>query len=239
MPLITALFLLYGLGDRALQRDFWTRAVDFRRIGPLWLTIAALLPVAFTVLGASLDRAFGGVGASPEAVSLLFSSPLAFIQFALLLFLVGPLPEELAWRGYALDRLQGRWNALVSSLILGALWTIWHLPLFFIEGTYQHGLGVGTQAFWLYMLDKVPQSLLMTWIYNHTRRSTLTAILFHFMVNFTGELYDLTPRAEAINIGSQILAAFAITIAFGAQRLVRSPEAASGHRVGRAENVDG
>jgi membrane protease YdiL (CAAX protease family) len=223
MPLTTALFLLYTFGDRAAQRDYWIRTVDLERIGPGWLTAALLIPAALTALSVLLDRVLGGTGASPEAVSLLFASPLAFLQLALLLFLVGPLPEELAWRGYSLDQLQGRWNALASSLILGVLWTIWHLPLFFIEGTYQHGLGIGTQAFWLYMLDKVPQSILMTWIYNNTRRSTLTAILFHFMVNFTGELYELTLRADQIYIGLQILAAFAVTTTFGPQRLMRHP----------------
>jgi membrane protease YdiL (CAAX protease family) len=73
-----------------------------------------------------------------------------------------------------------KWNALTSSLILGAAWTVWHLPLFFIQGSYQHSLGLGTVRFWLYMMDKVPQSVLMTWIYNNNRRSTLSAILFHF-----------------------------------------------------------
>jgi membrane protease YdiL (CAAX protease family) len=84
----------------------------------------------------------------------------------------GPVPEELGWRGCALDRLQERDSALISSLIIGGTWALWHLPLFFIAGTYQHGLGVGTPAFWLFMVTKFPDSILMTWIYNNTRRST-------------------------------------------------------------------
>ena len=50
--------------------------------------------------------------------------------FAIFILLFGPLPEEMAWRGYALDGLQSKWNALEASLILGIAWTIWHLPLF-------------------------------------------------------------------------------------------------------------
>ena len=52
--------------------------------------------------------------------------------------------EELGWRGYVLDRLQEKRSALVSSLILGVVWSLWHLPLFFVQGSYQAGLGVGT-----------------------------------------------------------------------------------------------
>ncbi|WP_144440314.1 CPBP family glutamic-type intramembrane protease [Limnochorda pilosa] len=40
------------------------------------------------------------------------------------------------WRGYALPRLQRRFNALVSSLVLGFLWWLWHLPLVFIPGKF-------------------------------------------------------------------------------------------------------
>ena len=31
----------------------------------------------------------------------------------------GPLGEELGWCGFALDRLQNKWHAVVASLILG------------------------------------------------------------------------------------------------------------------------
>ncbi len=44
------------------------------------------------------------------------------------------------------------------------------------------------------MLDILLTSVLIGWIYNHTRRSVLAAILFHFLVNLTGEL--LMPSQE-------------------------------------------
>jgi hypothetical protein len=71
------------------------------------------------------------------------------------------------------------------------------LPLFFIQGSYQYGLGLGTAQFWLYMIDKVPQSILMTWICNNNQQSTLSAILLHFMVNLIGELFGLTLTTKA------------------------------------------
>lgn len=73
----------------------------------------------------------------------------------------GPAPEELGWRGYALDGLQARMNALFASLILGVVWSLWHLPLFFIKGTWQaEQVGLGTQRFWLFMLIVIIDSCL-------------------------------------------------------------------------------
>jgi membrane protease YdiL (CAAX protease family) len=225
-PLLVALTFLYTLGDRLEIHDFWIRAVDVRRIGPVWWLVTLLTPPALAGLSILVDQACGGGPFTPIVAEPFSSGPVEFIPYALLLFFLGPLPEELAWRGYSLDRLQRRWNALNSSLILGTIWTVWHLPLFFIDGTYQNGLGFGTLNFWLFMLDKVPQSVLMTWIYNNNRRSTLTAILYHYMVNLTGELWVMSARAEVLYICIQILAAVAVTAAFGPSRLARGQKAA-------------
>jgi membrane protease YdiL (CAAX protease family) len=70
---------------------------------------------------------------------------------------------------------------------------------------------VGTLAFWTYLIAMVFSTFVMTWIYNHTQRSTLSAILFHFMINFTGELFTLSPRAEILQFN--VWGLVAITIA--------------------------
>jgi membrane protease YdiL (CAAX protease family) len=199
--------------------DFWRRAIDLKRIGIRWYAVVLLSVPVLTALGALVDKLLGGGGLKLEAAERFVQQPLMFLPFALFALVFGPLPEELAWRGYALDGLQAKRKALTSSLVLGAAWTVWHLPLFFIPGSYQHSLGLGTGQFWLYMMDKVPLSILMTWVYNNNRQSTLSAILFHFMVNLVGELFDLTLRAEAIYIALWIIAAIGVTVLWGPERL--------------------
>jgi membrane protease YdiL (CAAX protease family) len=61
---------------------------------------------------------------------------------AIPLIILGPLSEEIGWRGYALDRLQTKWNALESSLMVGLVWGLWHGPLFYMVGTSQHELAM-------------------------------------------------------------------------------------------------
>lgn len=215
---ITAVYLTYDAQGRT---DYWIRLVDFKRIGWRWYAFIFLTVPLLTAFAAFTDIVQGGDGGRFEVSASFFTQPLILLLFAIFILLFGPLPEEMTWRGYALDRLQEKRNALNSSLILGAVWTLWHLPLFFIEGTYQYNLGIGTVGFWLFMADKIPQSIIMTWIYNNNRRSTLSAVLFHFMINFTGELFELTEKAEIYYIIFWILAAFPVAIILTGKKRTR------------------
>ena len=100
---------------------------------------------------------------------------------------------RLGWRGYALDRLQRKWNAVASSLGLGVIWAAWHMPIFFMRGSLlSEVLPLWSVQFWVSMGPGIlATAVVMTWIYNNTRCSTLAAILFHFMMNFTFEFLRL------------------------------------------------
>ncbi|MFC2064244.1 type II CAAX prenyl endopeptidase Rce1 family protein, partial [Chloroflexota bacterium] len=221
MPTVTTLIFLYFFSDEIVRRDYWRRLIDLKRISKGWYAVILLTVPALMLTGVLIDLLLGGSGAEAGTAAEIFRSPLTLIPFVIFIFLFGPLPEEMAWRGIALDGLQRVRNAFSASVFLGVMWTLWHLPLFFIEGTYQYGLGVGTDGFWLYMLDKVPVSIVMTWIFNNNRRSTAAAVLLHFMINFVGELFDLSLRAEQIAVAGWWLLAVLIVIIWKPHRFVR------------------
>ena len=212
-PAVSAISLTYLTQDSDGRRDYWWRIVDIRRIPLKWYAVILLTVPTITALAALVDKLLGGQGIMLEEAARFLDNPLSLLPFTLFTLLFGPLPEEIGWRGYALDRLQSRWSALVSSLILGSVWAIWHLPQFFIRGTYQHNLGFGwPPSFWTFALNIVFQSLLYTWIYNNTSRSTLSAILLHFMTNYIGELFGLSNRAEMFALGLWFIAAILIVV---------------------------
>ncbi len=217
-PATAAISLTYLTQDKMGIRDFWLRIIDTRRISLRWyLVIFLLAPVLFG-LAALLDFLTGGRGWTFGAQIGQFSAnPFYLIIIAFL----APVLEEFGWRGYALDRLQLRWSALVSSLILGFFWALWHLPIFYIKGTYQYSLGVGSLAFWTYMISVIPITVFFTWIFNNTYRSTLSAILFHIMIDVTGEVFSITERAYAYFVVLTFVAAIAITVIWGARTMKR------------------
>lgn len=218
-PTITGITFNHLTHDKAGRRGYWKRVIDVTRISSVWYMVIILIVPAMHVISAVLDNLFGGGGSTwGELVHNFAANPLSLLYSILFATLI-PFIEELGWRGYVLDRLQAKHNALVSSLILGVVWSLWHLPMFFIPGSYQAGLGIGTLEFWLFFLSIVPLTFVFTWIYNNTRRSTLAAILFHSMVNFTGELILLSRNADTIYSLLWFAVAIAIVAIWGAKTL--------------------
>lgn len=143
-PLLAAVLLTHTRESRANQRSLWSRAFDPRRIRDRWWLATLLLQPLVSASALACDLALGG---SVPALEMEIGSVSVALGLVFFTFWFGPLPEELGWRGFALDRLQRRTTALRASLILGTLWALWHLPLFYMPGTYQAGLGAGTARF--------------------------------------------------------------------------------------------
>jgi len=218
-PAIAAVGLTYLTQDKIGRRDYWLRIIELRRISAGWYLIIFLLPPSLFGLAALLDVLSGGSGmAFGKQIGQFITYPV----YLIITLILAPFLEELGWRGYALNRLQLRWSALLSSLILGVLWSLWHLPIFLIKSTYQYSLGVGSPAFWTYMISIIPLTILFTWVFNNNSCSTLSAILFHIMFNTTAELFSITERAYAYFVVLEFAAAIVITLIWGAKTLKRS-----------------
>lgn len=166
-PAIAALVVVGRRGGLADLRGYLGRLTLWRMPAGWWLFLVLGIPV-----GKYLSAAFNGT------VTEFPFSPWHLVFGALLpVLLLGPV-EEIGWRGYALPMLQRRFNPLVASLILGALWGLWHLPAFLLGGTVQSGWSFGA-----FMIGALAISVLMTPMFNAARGSILVAALFHFQLN--------------------------------------------------------
>jgi uncharacterized protein len=185
-PMLVALGIVATRYDRVQRRDFFARIVDPRRIGPLWWPVILLLPALVTLLSIGIWHLLSGQVVVLDNPGRLLASPLALLWMAAFLFVFGPVPEEIGWRGLAQDRFGGGpARMLLTSGVIGVAWWLWHLPLFFMEGSYHADFGLLRGV--LYLPSLLALSVIHTWIFFRTRRSTLGAILLHFSVNFTGE----------------------------------------------------
>ncbi len=122
---------------------------------------------------------------------LTFNDPKSIylvIPVFLYVLLFSVLGEETGWRGFALPGLQDRYGAVKASLIIGCIWGFWHLPLFFVEGNFHQDIPL-----WLFILQDIALSVVMSWIYNHTGGSLLLIHLFHASSNTTLGILPVLP----------------------------------------------
>src|SRR5829696_3617495 len=208
VPAAAALLAAALTGGRAAVGDLGARLVRWR-VGWRWYAVVILGPTAFSLTVAALYALLGG-------------APLVLVPvFLAVLFLTDGLGEELAWRGFALPRLLTGHNALAASLILGVLWSAWHLPLVWTEGVPLH-----QQPVWLLFSDTLAKSVLFTWVFLHTRGSVLLAALLHATTN----LFVVSPVvAEGGSVALLLLAASAkwalvvVVIAVAGPGLAKGP----------------
>ncbi len=97
---------------------------------------------------------------------------------AFLTILLASCIEELGWRGYGEDAV-GAYNSwFKESIIFGCIWSLWHVPLFWIPGTYQYGLKeMGIMYVINFLLSVIPLDFLQTWVYVKNNRSMLATII--------------------------------------------------------------
>jgi membrane protease YdiL (CAAX protease family) len=216
-----AVFLLFRTAEKKHRRDYWRRLVDGRRIELRWYAVIFLLVPALNVLALLLGVLAGDTVSAFEQAAQLAADPVSILPYVVFVLVFGPLPEELGWRGYALDGLQTRWTALQASLILGVIWAAWHVPLFFMDGTYQAELGVLTLPFVEFMFGATITSILYTWIYNNTGRSILGAVLFHFSGNLSGELVPHGSSGRLFLAALTLVVVVVVVLVYGPKTLTR------------------
>jgi membrane protease YdiL (CAAX protease family) len=209
-PAAASAILIYRARGRAGVAALFKRSFDFKRIGRK----AWLLPLIFLQPGI-MALSFIGMRLAGVSVPLpQFSAWLALALFVI--FFIAGLGEELGWSGYVIDPLQPRFGALWASLLLGAIWSVWHfIPLLQAHRSWAF------IAWW--SLGTLASRVIIVWLYNNTGRSVFVAAVFHAMINLTWQLFPVNgsyydPRLTGL---ITTIVAVVVVIGWGAPTLVR------------------
>ncbi len=175
-PNVAALVLTSLRGGAPAVRDLLARLVRVRVAPWVWFAALAFYPALMLVV---------------QFVGLAFGRPLvtADVWLGVVVGVInlpalalGPLGEELGWRGYLLPRLLQRMQPAVAGLVLGVVWMVWHIPAFFASGLPQSGMALPVFA-----VAGVALSMFVTWLFVNANQSILVAgILPHAIVNAYG-----------------------------------------------------
>ncbi|HRJ58617.1 MAG TPA: type II CAAX endopeptidase family protein [Anaerolineales bacterium] len=211
-PTLSA-FLITGLtkgrsGVKVLWKRFWNLNLSIK-----WLLVTLLI---FELLRLAANLIARWIDGEPYPIVDTSNPFWMTIPLFFATFVASGMGEEFGWRGYVLPRFQAKWNALTSSIVLGLLWSAWHIPAFIIPNIsplYQRN-------FLEWLPGMLLGSVLYTWILNNTNGSVLAAALLHAAWN-TSVVILPTDASLWYFYGVFLLVDILIVIVFGPKNLVR------------------
>jgi uncharacterized protein len=166
MPAVTALLFIYRERGKDGVVALLKRTYDFRNIkSKIWYLPILLIYPSIGLLDYLIQR-LSGTSIPPLHFSLSI-----FLGYSTVFFLT--FGEELGLTGYAIDRTQRHYSALVSGILLGLLWAGYHIPSFIISGFYSF-----EWIFW-HVLYTIAGRVLFVWVYNNSGKSLFSMALFH------------------------------------------------------------
>ena len=205
-PAVVSTVFILCSGSKVLKQDLKNKLFGFYKVKWFNVLIAIGVFALIIVLSILLSLLFGQ---SPDQFSLTedFSFTGIGVAGALFTIVVASILEEVGWKGYCEDSIGNYMNWFWESVIFGAIWSFWHLPLIFISGTYQAGLMVNPLFVVNFFVSAIPMGFIITWVYLASDRSILACIIFHLFVNFMQEKIAMTPETKCV----ETIVVFAVT----------------------------
>ncbi len=194
-PMIVAFLLMNRNPD--LRNDFYQRLFNFRSINPWYIFLTCFIMLA-SITGAMAISLLFGYSSDQFVITghFTFTSGVLPVWF---LLIIAPIFEELAWHSYGTDCLRNKLNLFYTSIIFGAYWAIWHIPLSTIKDYYQANL---VESGWIYslnfMVSIIPYVLIMNWLYYKAKRNILLPIIFHITAVYFNEIFATHPDSKII-----------------------------------------
>lgn len=191
---ITTYLVAWFTGGSRAVKDLAYRVIRWKTGIPPYL-IAIFLPVAIAGVACAVTSILGSPPQIGKGLTLA-SIPITLL-IELWLFL---MTEETAWRGFALPRLQKLLSPLNAGLVLGVLWSIWHIPLFFIVDSFQSKL-----PFIGFAISTVAMSVFLTWLFNNSRGSVLICAIYHALTDISIAYFGIMGNLTAfwVTVGVQ------------------------------------
>ena len=196
-PAVIAVTTVLTSKNDSLKKDFKKKLTGFYRIRPKYIVLAVLVFALAVAASIGTSVLFGG-----DVKQFSFTEDFSFSiggTSALLTILLASTIEELGWRGYGEDAVGAYHSWFKESLIFGVIWACWHIPLFWVPGTYQYGLKeMGLLYVLNFLVSVIPLDFLQTWVYVKNNRSMLATIIFHLFINIMQEKINMTPETKCI-----------------------------------------
>ena len=172
VPSLVGIVLTYFYEGKEGYKNLLKSAINIK-IGLQSITIILVYVLALSSLQIILYTLIGG--------SFDFSQFITQLPSIVPLIVLGPLSEEFGWRGFLQKRINIEFSTVKGSIIIGIVWSMWHLPLFFMIGTSQHDFNI---PFVNFMISVICSSFIYTYLYIWSKGSLFAALLLHWIATY-------------------------------------------------------
>lgn len=166
-PAFFAICLTYlangRIGIKELLSKLALKKVDLR-----WNILAFIIPFVICVISFLIISFIKHHRLICPTLDHFFGIPLLYF----LLIVLGSIEEEIGWRGFMLPLLLRKHSYLISSILIGIFWGVWHLR-------FQAGILV----FLIYILLTTELSIIISWLYLKTKGNIVATIIIHSSFN--------------------------------------------------------
>lgn len=168
-PTIASYFSLKRSGEITGMKEWLKSVFDFKHnvFSYFWVLILAIIFILPQCLISGYET----------------GAPLPAILVMIPMMLVGGGLEEAGWRYILQPQLEKKLPFIVSTFIVSVVWWLWHLPLFYIQGTGQYG-----QNYLAFGINVLGLSFALAGIRKATD-SVWLCVLFHCIVNSLSGIY--------------------------------------------------
>jgi len=213
-PGLAAIVVNYFGRDLDQITDFRQRIYDFKRIRPAWILIILTIWPVLHGIAIGITSLLG----EPIPESIFLAEILTqsnTIPLVIFLYFLQAGLEELGWRGYLQEKLGQIMGPSLSSLLVGVIHTIWHLPLFWVVGTNQIKMGFGID-FLIFVAFVISSSVFSAWCYYGNRRSIMASALLHTAGKLSFDIFAYSPGTtkHLLFVLLSVLGAVLIIISF-------------------------
>lgn len=165
-----------------------------------YVLIALILPLALTIIARELTIRLN-IDQLPNSLMPQTNIPLpiVFVLYFFVMLFFGGGQEEFGWRGFAQSRLNRVMGLPKASLLLGLIWGLWHLPLWYMPGD-----GHGYYSFVAFVVFTIALSLIMGVLYEISGHKVLILVLFHAMINTTVPFFPVLHMAPVPQPGYNV-----------------------------------
>lgn len=171
-PVVGTCFSIWTLEGRPALGNFLRRFLSLRFGWKVWASMFLILG-SLNVIAWYLPELFG-----QERLPMLLPGVYVFPVWVLLMVFLGGGQEEVGWRGYILEPLEARYGLWGGNIILGLVWTCWHIPLWFVPGTSQVYM-----PFMAFAIGAIGLSFFFSWLVKASGGKLLSGLVAHGLYN--------------------------------------------------------